>query len=319
MNGLPWTSEKIAEAASQTRHGGSVGFAFGFETLSRLLELDARIFSIRPDLKLVVWTVADSGSYSDEELETLASLLNVRRLGINVTARQKQSLIPLARMTALNALELGARASVDLGFLSSLRQLHELRLSGKFTALDAAADCPALQKIYISATLTSYTALAGIRSLRSLTLDTCAAPLDFSPLNQPTLEYLHLSGIHKLDTVDSLAGFSHLQTLTMRAPHLEKLPDLSGLHALRNLKLDGMKKWGNPEILQTLPNLNTLELAEINTKLTAEHFAFLTSMPNLTKVDFRFIDSGKRRRTQIEALFRQASRLDIVVPYDDPA
>ncbi|MGV1758590.1 hypothetical protein ACQZ6F_20545 [Rhizobium sp. A22-96] len=310
MNGLPWTSEKIAEAASQIRQGGRVGFAFGVDALAHLLELDARVFSTRPDLKLTVWTVA-SQAYSDEELNTLASLRNVKKL--EMSGVKQKSLMPLANFTTLNALELKTSAPVDLSFLSSLGRLQELSLLGKFTELDAVAGCIGLQKLYLSTALASYATLAEMRGLRALTLDACNVPPDLSPLNQPALEYLHLSSIPRLDMLDALAGFSHLRTLKMRLPHLESLPDLSGMLALTHLDLQAMKKWDNPEIIGTLPNLASLKIWDINTKLRAERFAFLTSMPSLTKVDFRFIDDGKKRRDQIEAMFREAIRLDAVV------
>jgi len=313
INGLPWTAEKIAEAASQIRNGGSIGFAFGIDALEHLPELDAHVFSARPDLRLSVW-VAEGRPYSIDELNTLASLRNVRTL--EISGVKQKSFMPLARMTMLQSLEIKAQTPLDVSFLSSLEHLQHLSLSGKFAGLDAMSDCLNLKSLYVRTTLTSYDPLARIRCLRSLILDSCTAPLDLSPLNRPSLEELYLSSIPKLDTVDALAEFSNLQRLKMRSPHMETLPDLSGMHTLHELELVAMKKWENPEVVRTLPNLVSLAIWGINKKLPAERFAFLASMPSLKRVDFRFIDDGRRRRDQIEKLFREANRFDVVVQDD---
>ena len=315
MNGLPWTLDAMTEAVSSVRPGGSIGFAFGFESLEKLLELDSHVFSVRPDLKLHVWTVADSGIYSDEELQTPASLGHVRTLEISITRRQ--SFLPLAKLAMLESLALKNRAPISLAFLPSLKKLTSLDLLGKYDELDLLGDCTALQKLYLSTALTSYGLIASLPGLRSLIVDACTAPTDFLPLSRAGLESLHLSGIRKLDTVDSITSLSGLQRLSLcGAPHLHDLPALSWLENLRILELRGLKAWTNPEALNDMGNLEYLQLEEINTKIEAEQFAFLPDLPKLARIDFRFIDSGKRRRQKLESIFQQANRSALVVRDD---
>ncbi len=317
MNGLPWTDALIADAATRISHGGSIGFGFGMDAPAHLADLDAQVFSRRPDLQLRVWRVGDDRRFTDEDLRALAALHHVRKLEISLD--KAQPLTPLASLHTLESLTLKGGKSHGLDFLPSQGNLRALELHGAFKGLESLADCHALQSLYAgSSRLDTDALLASLPDVRSLTLDGCPAPQDLSLLNRPGLESLCLSSIPKLSGLDALAAFSHLQALDVQgAAHLQRLPDMSGMRALRTLALNRLKTWSNPEALQTLPALETLTLQEINTKLRAEQFAFLPALPGLRRVDIRFIDTGARRRTGIEALFAAAGRQALLVADED--
>lgn len=318
MNGLPWTSAAIAEAGSQIRHGGHIGFTFGFEALEHLFELDRQVFSRRPDLGLQVWTVADKKSYSDEELQALASLRHVRKLEISLA--QARVISPLMQLD-LEALTLKGGKSVSLDFLPSLKNLSTLELYGDFSRLEALADCHSLQSLYAGGSrIAADELLDSLPDLSALTLDGCTAPENLAVLNRRGLKALFLSSLRKLGTLDDLADFSGLEVLKIHgAPHLQKLPSLANMAALKHLELKRLKIWDNPEVLQSLPSLETLVLEEINTHLQAERFSFLPTRPCLSRIDFRTIDWGKRRRAQLEAIFLAAGKTHLIEPDPEAA
>src|SRR5688500_8713594 len=82
MHGVPWTPAKM-RAAAQLRADDSVGFVCGAEPLERLAKLDAQVFAKRPDLRLHVWPHPIGRVFSAQELATIASLPNVRRLWLS--------------------------------------------------------------------------------------------------------------------------------------------------------------------------------------------------------------------------------------------
>lgn len=269
-------------------------------------------------MRLRVWTVADDRRYRDEDLQALASLRHVRNL--KISQDKQASLAPLAQMTQLEVLVLGGKKSLSLEFLPSLAHLRELELHGSFSNMELLAGCRSLRGLYAGGRNMEVDALAAALpdSVPSLILDCCAAPADLAVLSRPGLEDLHLASLVNFDNADALAAFTGLRSLQLSgAPKLTQLPDLSGMRALRQMALKGMKTWNNPEVLQTASNLETLTLAEINTALKAERFAFLPSLPALRRIDFRFIDFGQRRRTRIGAMFAAAGKSALAEPYDD--
>jgi hypothetical protein len=110
-----------------------------------------------------------------------------------------------------------------------------------------------------------------------------------------SLKYLSVTSIKNLETIQTLVDFESLVTLRIDASRIKLLPDLRNLKNLSKLELGYMKVWENPEILQTLPNLQELRLHEINSKLKAERFYFLTEMNTLKSIDFRFMDFNEKR------------------------
>ncbi len=114
-----------------------------------------------------------------------------------------------------------------------------------------------------------------------------------------------------LDQIN-IENFKNLISLNIDASQLKKLPQLDNLKKLKKLKLGNMKKWENPEVLQTLPVLEELELQEINTKLKAEQFFFLAEMTTLKTLDFRFMDFNKNRIEKLINYFKLTGKEDIL-------
>ncbi len=310
IDGVPWTKAKMKEAIEILRPNASITFAFGAEKLSVLNELNITVFSARPDFIFHVWSVADNQIITNEELELLTKMKNVKKLHFN--GFNNTSLQPVSAMTQLTSLELGPMKKLDISFIEKLNLLTEISLTGSFVAIEPLSSCNELTKLYLSTTINSFSFFKPLNKIQKLIIDSCISTNDFSTFNKPTLSELDITSIKMLENVDTLADFENLKSLRLDASRVETLPNLTKLTNLKKLQLGYMKIWDNPEILQTLPVLEELELNEINTKLKPEQFYFLTEMETLKTLDFRFMDFNKNRIEKLNKIFKENGKDYIV-------
>ncbi len=306
MHGFPWTKGKMAKAVATLRKEGSITFAFGAEKLAKLEMMNEQVFRHRPDLVLHVWSVADNEVISEDELVTLIAMKNIKKLFLNGFANR--SLSPLQDMKQLSFLKIGAKKRLPLDFLAGLTRLSRIGLYGRLIGLESVQHCVRLRTVRLSTTIDSFDFFKPLTKVATVSVDACIAPNDFRPLNKPALRDLSITSIRKLEDVQSLADFGNLRSLRLDASRVRRLPDLERLKNLRKLTLKYMKVWSNPRAIQTLPGLRELELSEINTKLKAEEFYFLTEMSSLRKVDFRFMDFNKRRIQKLKRHFEEQGK-----------
>lgn len=215
-------------------------------------------------------------------------------------------------MTQLISLKLNPLNKLDISFLSNLKFLKEINLSGKFNSLDSIKNCTDLETIYLSTTIDSFDFFKDLNRVKEVFIDSCLVLNDFTLLNKPTLQKLSVTSVKMLEQIDSLANFESLIFLRIDASRLKVLPNMSKLINLKKLELKYMKIWENPEILNTIPSLEELELQEINTKLKAEEFYFLTKMNTLKTLDFRFMDFNKNRIEKLNNYFKLNDKEDIL-------
>lgn len=306
MDGVPWTKAKMEKAVEILRPHAAVTFAFGAEKLSVLKELDEGVFKLRPDLIFHVWSVSDKRNITDEEFTLLTKMRYVRKLhfsGFNNTNLQ-----PVSEMTQLTSLQLEPNKKLDISFVEKLSLLTNISLTGSFVALEPLSNCIELTTIYLSATMNSFSFLESLNKIEKLSIDHCRTSNDFSWFNKPSLTDLSITSIKMLENVDSLAGFENLESLKLDASKVKTLPNLIGLKNLKKLELATMKVWGNPEVLMSLPKLEELELNEINSKLKAEQFYFLTEIDTLKTLDFRFMDYNKARIEKLNKIFNERNK-----------
>lgn len=306
MNGVPWTNVKMKDAIQILRPNASVTFAFGAEELSVLKDLNEIVFQVRPDLILHVWSVADNRIITNEELSLLTKMGNVKKLyfnGFNNTSLQE-----VAEMEQLTSLRLEPKKKLDLSFIEKLNHLTNISLTGKFMALEPLSSCNKLTNLHLSTTINSFSFFKTLNNVMHLSIDNCMTSSDFNQINKETLINLSITSIKMLENVDFLADFQNLQSLRLGASRVKTLPSLAKLTKLKKLEFDCMKVWGNPEILQTLPMLEELLLKEINTKLKAEQFYFLTAMDTLTSLDYRFMDFNKSRIEKLNNRFKEKGK-----------
>ncbi|MEN5378751.1 hypothetical protein [Sphingobacterium kitahiroshimense] len=306
MNGVPWTNVKMNDAIQILRPNASVTFAFGAEALSVLKDLNEIVFQVRPDLILHVWSVADNRIITNEELSLLTKMGNVKKLYFN--GFNNTSLKEVAEMEQLTSLRLEPKKKLDLSFIEKLTQLSNISLTGKFMALEPLSSCNKLTNLHLSTTINSFSFFKTLNNIRHLSIDNCITSSDFNHINRETLINLSITSIKMLENVDFLADFQNLQSLRLGATRVKTLPSLAKLTKLKKLEFDCMKVWENPEILQTLPMLEELLLKEINTKLKAEQFYFLTAMDTLTSLDYRFMDFNKSRIEKLNNWFKEKSK-----------
>jgi hypothetical protein len=310
MNGHPWTKAKMKKAVEVLRPNASVQFAFGAEKLSVLIELNKNVFSVRPDLVFHVWSAAGNKIITDEELTLLTKMENVKKVHFN--GFNNTSLQSVSEMTQLTSLKLGPDKKLDISFIEKLTLLNDISLTGSFVEIEALSSCNELKTIYLSTTINSFNFFKPLNNIEKLYIDNCIATNEFHPFNKSTLTDLSITSIKMLENVDALAEFENLISLRLDASRVESLPNLNKLRNLKKLELGYMKVWKNPEVLQTLPMLEELTLNEINTKLPAEQFYFLTEMDTLTTVDFRFIDFSKNRIEKLNKVFKEKNKDNIL-------
>lgn len=306
MNGVPWTNVKMKDAIQILRPNASVTFAFGAEALSVLKDLNEIVFQVRPDLILHVWSVAENRIITNEELSLLTKMGNVKKLyfnGFNNTSLQE-----VAEMEQLTSLRLEPKKKLDLSFIEKLNQLSNISLTGKFMALEPLSSCNKLTNLHLSTTINSFSFFKTLNNIRHLSIDNCITSSDFNQINKETLINLSITSIKMLENVDFLADFQNLQSLRLGATRVKTLPSLAKLTKLKKFEFDCMKVWENPEILQTLPMLEELLLKEINTKLKAEQFYYLTAMDTLTSLDYRFMDFNKSRIEKLNNWFKEKGK-----------
>ena len=302
-----WTKQKIDEAVTETRENGTIYFdmrPFYKNTRAGLEKLNERLFKKRPDLILQIVTE------NNEDLLLLPQLENIKKLYFS----NYESLDEIKTMRHLTSLEIYNvnKKALDTGFLEGLDALRDLSVTGKVKNIEAVGKCKNLEKLYLSTTIENYAFAQPLDNIKTIFIDNCIAPGDFTLLNKQTLEKLSLTQIRGLENIDAIKNFPSLKRLKLSASKIKTLPKMNSLLNLRELDLRGMKIWDNPEVIKTIPLLEKLTLEEINTKLDAERFYFLTEMETLSEINFRFMDFGKKRIEKLTARFAQSGREHII-------
>ncbi|MDR1452001.1 MAG: hypothetical protein LBI57_06725, partial [Helicobacteraceae bacterium] len=164
-----------------------------------------------------------------------------------------------------------------------------------------------------STTLKDYTFIKPLNKIKSIMIDYCIASDDFTLLNIPALKELGLSSIKSIENIDAIKDFKTIEKLYLSGAKIKLLPDMSKLIKLETLYLNNLKAWENTEILKTIPNLKHLELREINTKLEAERFYFLTEIETLNEIEFKFIDFNKKRIDLLNKWFIKNGKENIII------
>lgn len=305
-HGQPWTTEKMQEAVANLALKTTVTFNFNCENLSILAELNDSVFKQRPDLIFNVQK--PDANISNAEFAQLALMSHVKKLALRCT---NTSIDALSGMQQLSHLVLTPYKKHNLNFVKSLNKLSYLHINGKFDDLGAIGACTSLSSLLMCCPIDSFAFVKSLTNLTTIEIDSCAVKADFSDLNVATLKTLGLTQIKNLESVDFLAAFEQLEHLRLRVSKLKTLPKLNLLKNLTKLNLNYLKVWQNPEILQDLGNLQLLKLEEINPKLSAAQFYFLSDMPALKTVDYRFIDFSKKRIDALNKHFAAAGKASL--------
>lgn len=182
---------------------------------------------------------------------------------VSTTARL--SLRPVAGCARLQSLHL-QRHVKDFGALRALAHLRYLGLSG--------------------ISLPDLSALLPFENLRSLFLGFCK-PIDLALLGRfAALGALHLIKINGLRDLAALKLGRNLKRIELEwLPHVETLPELSGLAALEELEITSMKSLRDIAAIAMAPALRFLALWDCKA-LTPQSFACLIGHPSLKGLNF---------------------------------
>lgn len=300
-----WTIEKINAAVNETRENGLIHFNFYNNTQAELENLNEFLFEKREDL------ILNYATEDENDLALLSSLKNIKKVRLS----NYDSLDKMKNINHVVYLEIYNvnKKALDIGFFEELHNLRELRLTGKVRNIEMIGKCKNIEKLYLSTTTDNYDFARPLNKIKILCIDHCTASSDFTLLNKQTLEELSITQINKLDDIDTIKDFASLKRLALSASGIRILPAMDKLVNLRELRLELMKIWENPHIITTIPSLEKLELEEINTKLDAETFYFLTEIKTLKEIDFRFMDFNKKRIDKLNTWFIENGKENILV------
>jgi hypothetical protein len=300
-----WTIEKINTIANEISENSIIYFNFCINSLAELENLNEYLFKKRPDLILRFATE------NNNDFTSLYLLKNIKKLSLF----NYDSLDEIKNINHLTFLEIynSNKKALDISFLEKLNNLHELRLTGKVGNIEMIGKCKNIEKLYLSTTINNYKFMQLLDGIKIIYIDHCIASNDFTLLNKQTLEELSITAINKLENIDTIKHFSTLKKLTLSASKIKKLPEMNKLANLRELRLELMKAWENPEIIKTIPSLEKLKLEEINTKLNAEQFYFLTEIKTLKEIDIRFIDFNKKRMDKLHKWFKENGKENMLI------
>ncbi|WP_442604134.1 hypothetical protein [Paenibacillus sp. KN14-4R] len=121
MHGVPWTPKKMKSAVEKLRRRATISFAFDSDKLADLVKLDEMVLSHRPDLILHIWSYRKKGDYSDEMLDILAGLKNMKSL-IEIDVLKTASKLEILELNEINT-KIKAEAFDFLLDMSKLKQL----------------------------------------------------------------------------------------------------------------------------------------------------------------------------------------------------
>ncbi len=310
MNGVPWTIPKMQEAALLLRRRASIGFVFGADKLSDLVELDELLFAKRPDLILNIGSTASKGEYTEEWIDTLAGLKHIKALHLNIM--QSQNLSKLQVLHNLDFLRIRAAKSISLEFLTAFKQLSFLELDGKFKDLSPLSECDHLRSLILKATIHQLN-FAEHLPLEYMLINNCSINCEIDARNFPMLKMLKLSAINKMEDISSIGEFKQLHFLGLALSRVKQLCDFSHMEKLKELELVSMKSLQEIHPLQMPPHLEHLVLTEINPALKAEAFASLAAIPELRQLDFQFIDFNKGRIAALRKIMIEAGKEHILL------
>ena len=178
-----------------------------------------------------------------EGLEVFAGLpgVSLRRLDLRLLNAAVTDLAPLAGLESLTSLRLTGHSAVDIGPLASLSGLRELELAGVIEFTDAGG-CVG----FATSPIDSFSLLAELSGLQTLTLYGCFATEDYSAINSlESLEELHLAGNVVLAELPEIDRLKQLRVLDLgSSSHIRDIGPIASLPALQYLVLPGDRVWG---------------------------------------------------------------------------
>ncbi|MDR1197844.1 MAG: hypothetical protein LBK94_02375 [Prevotellaceae bacterium] len=307
-----WTKEKICETIKEIKQNGIIDYRFGYNKPTELEYLNEYAFSKRPDLVLTVSPNNSNYILTQRELLLLSKLNNVKKLHLN--SINNTYLLPVRNMKNITSLEITTFNRItDLLFIDEFVQLKELVVRGTVRHMEAIGKCSNLEYLHLSTTINDYGFIKPLNRLKRICIDSCLSTNNFSLLNKPSLEDISIIAIQRLKNIDSIKEFEHVKKIKLHAIKLKALPAMNNLTNLRELELNHMKSWENPEILKTIPKPEKIKLCSIGAGLKAERFYFLSEIKTLKELDIRFIDRNKMRKDKLIRWMTENGKQNIVV------
>jgi len=222
------------------------------------LELVSEYLRGFPAIELRLFAGSD---YKIPNLSLLEYFPFIQKLSIDIKHLKSYEGIAVPQYS-LKKLHLGDTRPQKLSveFLSSLKRLEDLSITGFKHHLEKTGTLENLEKLHLrSLVLSDLDILSGLKNLWWLSV-THGSLMDISALKQlPDLKYLKLRGIRSLKDLTPISGLQSLQYLHLQSlKAAESLPDFSALKNLRRLHLERIRNIRDLTPILDCPNLKEL-------------------------------------------------------------
>lgn len=307
-----WTTRKMRHEALKLGLGHILYFNAHLSSVDELAQLDEIVFATRPDLVLQV-SPGNNDRHDQAVIDALLSMRNLRALRISV--RKKQDFSPLSGLQQLRSFGLITKKPVSIQFLEELTELEQLSFDGTPESLAPISHSVNLKRLFLQkVTIDSLEVIRALPKLAMIGVDVAIFRCAPGDLNIVPLRHLRLTNNRELADYSFLSRFTRLQSLELSSGQMTVMPDLHALPKLTYLVLNYLPKVTAIENIGTAPAIEKLELRDINPKLKAEQFQFLTRMPCLKQLCMEFIDHKKTRIPAIHAMLESAGLKHILAP-----
>ncbi|MES2617947.1 MAG: hypothetical protein V4613_08710 [Bacteroidota bacterium] len=248
---------------------------------SAFKKLNEKLFKLKPNIKLRLFTFFNDGSWSD--LSFLKYLDNLEHLTLDFNIAE--NLNNIRYLNNLKSLSFSSNnPKLSLTPLLELNHLVSLYTSAKFNDFEKIAKISTVENLYVSSIKENQLdVLIQLPNLKDLSLG-YGGIKDLSKLTKlnklKRLELSALRSIENIHFVSDLTSIEHLSIIMLSK--LKCLPNFSKCLSLKSIFIDVLNKLENIENLKTAKNLSSFIAYQIK-KLEPEKFEIFEEMKNLKK------------------------------------
>ncbi|UQZ89826.1 hypothetical protein C4J81_11635 [Deltaproteobacteria bacterium Smac51] len=301
--------KQLQSAVHTLRDKGTVHFD-GLEDRVTARQIDEILFARRPDLELAISSAGPPEPlYSDKFLISVSEMKHVKKLQIHCRKRQDFSIF--GKMGQLEQLRLHLTyVPLDISFAGELPHLKFIIINSKCKGLEHLADSTSLVSVFTYSGNVDFTFAANL-SIKNVRLT--GRHDSWRHILKPCLKTLAFDCVPNLNDIDCISDCTGLEKLSIAQSKITTLPDFSPNKNLRELYIYSAKNLHNLENLATIPQLETLSIMEVSSKVNIDRLSsILLAMPNLKTIGCGFMSLAKKHVLMLKDKLRQGGREDLI-------
>ncbi len=279
-------------------------------------KLNERFFALRPDVELRVYgpispvcnlgfarlmtnarRISADGLMRAKNVEAIGEMPNLDSLHLGIFELKDFDVLESVPAT-LTELALGATRSKkpQLQSLSRFQRLRTLYIEGHDKGLECISELSLLEDLTLrSIAIQDLHYLAPLENLWSLDVKLGSVQSFTGIEGKASIKYLELWQIRELANIDAISTLTGLQYFFIQSlPHIEAVPSLIKLPALRRIVIDNLKGLQDFTALESAPALDEFALLE-GDKQSPEELMPALRNPKLRHV-CGFFGSGKKNK-----------------------